>query len=234
MEDFVGVLSSLRTEAFFVDLSRREPEDGEVSTKSSILWSLVNLGHRGNPPSLILLRSLVLFIGTQHQRLAGRGERNERGPHLVSVLCSSNVPTRPRVGGGLLLQRSSSSIVDRGSGIIESYNFHVKIIFIWYRMKKDIILSFMCQFILVSIELSHWNVFHDFGFLVTEMGSGYQSLQRKRVYADPLSAVTETSTYRYVRYIYLVIDWGGNHFFVNIGLFMCICILSFWLIWTGL
>ena len=32
MEDFVGVLSSLRTDAFFVDRSRREPVNGEVST----------------------------------------------------------------------------------------------------------------------------------------------------------------------------------------------------------
>jgi hypothetical protein len=32
MEDFADVLSSLRTKAFFLDRSRREPENGEVLT----------------------------------------------------------------------------------------------------------------------------------------------------------------------------------------------------------
>jgi hypothetical protein len=45
-----------------------------------------------------------------------------------SVSGSSNAPTGPRVGGGLLLHR--------GLTIIESYIFHVKIIFIRYRAKK--------------------------------------------------------------------------------------------------
>jgi hypothetical protein len=38
------------------------------------------------------------------------------------------------------------------------------------------------------------------------MGSGYQSLLRKRVYADPLAVITETPTYVY---FIILIDMNG-------------------------
>jgi len=59
-------------------------------------------------------------------------ERREMREGLTLRWCRAPLTPRP----DLASEAGCSSIMDRGLGIIESYNFHVKIIFIQYHMKK--------------------------------------------------------------------------------------------------